>query len=107
MARNIMPRLFNMVMGLWLVLSAFLWQHPGQQFTNTWLVGAGTTLVAAAATRLPAARYVNVCLAVWLIIGTWLLPGRSEMTSLHNSLVAVLIGVAALLPTPRRVAPPV
>jgi hypothetical protein len=107
MHRNLTPRFFNLALGTWLLISAFLWTHSGAQFTNTWVVGLGAMLTAAAAMRVEWARFLTVGLAIWLFIGSWALPGRSEITFWHNQVVAILMFVAAWIPsaTPERMVP--
>src|SRR5690349_1717021 len=53
------PRWLNVLLGVWLFISAFLWPHSQAQFTNTWLMGVLAVIFALLASRLNEARYLN------------------------------------------------
>lgn len=93
------PRILNIILGIWLFVSAFLWMHSEAQFTNTWLVGAGITLFGLIALGAPAFRYVNTALAVWLFISVWALPILQTGTGWNNALVAIAVFVLSLIPS--------
>jgi hypothetical protein len=94
------PRILNVILGGWLLVSAFAWPHAQAQRTNTWVVGLISVLFALAAMTLPRARYFNTALAVWLVISTAaVLPFRTPGTTLNNTLVAIAIFVLSLVPS--------
>ena len=84
-------RIANVVLGVWLFISAFIWAHTQAQMTNTWIVGALCAIFALAAMRAPQARYVNTALAIWLFISVWVLPTMSAATLWNNVLVAIAV----------------
>lgn len=92
------PRWINVVVGLWLFMSAFLWAHTPAHFTNTWIVGALCAGAAVVGTKIRPMRFVNVGLAVWLFVGTWLFPGASSATLWNNLIAAIIMLVVALTP---------
>ncbi len=67
-------RIVNIVLGIWLFVSAFIWPHSYAQMTNTWIVGLLCVAFALIAMRVPEVRYLNTLLAVWLFISVWALP---------------------------------
>ncbi len=87
-------RVVNIVLGIWLFVSAFLWPHSYAQMNNTWIVGVLCVAFALIAMRVPEARYLNTLLAVWLFISVWALPRLTIATQWNNALVA--IGILAL-----------
>ena len=94
------PRWANIALGIWLILSSFLWAHSEAQFANAWIVGAGAAVVAAIAmTKREQARYVNAALAVWLFASAWVLPTVADATFWNHLIVSVLMLVASLTPT--------
>lgn len=107
---NSFARIGNIILGVGLFISAFLWEHTQAQFTNSWLVGLAIAAVATIGLFAPKARYANVVLAAWLIISVWALPTVSETTFWHNLLLGIVSLVLALVPSarvvPRRTAPP-
>src|SRR6516162_1948446 len=91
-------RVVNIVLGIWLFVSAFLWPHTDAQMTNTWIVGALCVAFALLAMRVPEARYLNTLLAVWLFISVWALPTMSVATRWNNAIVAIIILAASVVP---------
>jgi hypothetical protein len=91
-------RIVQIVLGVWLFISAFLWLHSGAQMTNTWVVGALCVAFALIALRVPEARYLNTLLAVWLFVSVWALPTLSSATRWCNALTAIAIFAVSLAP---------
>jgi hypothetical protein len=97
MREDKVPRYSNIVLGVWLFFSAFLWRHAAVQHTNTWLMGLVTVLVSLMALRRPVARYVNTLVGVWVIISSYMLPGTLLDTRSNNVLVGFFIAYVSLL----------
>jgi hypothetical protein len=91
-------RFVNIVLGIWLFISAFIWPHSYAQMTNTWILGVLCVAFALIAMRVPEARYLNTILAVWLFISVWALPSISVGTQWNNAIVAILIFFVSLAP---------
>jgi hypothetical protein len=91
-------RFVNIVLGIWLFISAFIWPHTYAQMTNTWILGVLCVAFALIAMRVPEARYLNTILAVWLFISVWALPSVSVGTQWNNAIVAILIFFVSLAP---------
>lgn len=91
-------RVVNIILGIWLFVSAFLWLHGSAQMTNTWIVGALAVAAALIAMRVPEVRYFNTVLAVWLFVSVWALPRINTATMWNNALVAVVMFFASLSP---------
>jgi hypothetical protein len=64
----------NVILGLWLFISAFVWPHSQAQWANTWILGVLCVIFALIAMARPAARYANLVLSVWLFISAFALP---------------------------------
>lgn len=92
-------RIANVILGVWLFISAFIWPHTQAQFTNTWIVGVICVALALIAMRVPAIRYLNTALAVWLFISAWALPHLVVGTVWNNVLVAIAIFFVSLVST--------
>jgi hypothetical protein len=92
------PRIVNVLLGIWLFISAFAWRHTPAQTTNTWIVGVLCVLFALVAMALPWGRYLNTLLAVWLFVSTWALPSIHAGTVWNNVVVAIAMFVVSLLP---------
>jgi hypothetical protein len=93
------PRVINVILGIWLFISAFAWPHTQAQLTNTWILGALCVVFALVAMGVPWVRYLNTLLAIWLFISAWALPTSSAGTIWNNVLVAIAIFVVSLIPT--------
>jgi phosphoglycerol transferase MdoB-like AlkP superfamily enzyme len=91
-------RIANVVLGVWLFISAFLWPHSYAQRTNTWILGALCVAFALIAMRVAEARYLNTLLAIWLFISVWALPSISNGTRWVNALTAIAIFAVSLTP---------
>ena len=92
------PRWFNIIVGVWLFLSAFLWAHTSAQFTNSLVVGALCAAAAAIGLKAPPFRFVNVALALWLFFSTWVFPVESGGTLWNNVIASILMLIIALVP---------
>jgi hypothetical protein len=91
----------NILLGIWLFISAFVWTHSQAQLTNTWILGVLCVVFALIAMRMQQVRYLNTALAVWLFISAFALPGSSRATVWNNALVAIAIFVVSLAPSDR------
>lgn len=94
-------RYLNVVLGAWLFTSAFAWQHSPEQFTNTWSMGVLTVFSAVLAMGMPAMRFVNTLVGIWLVLSSFMLPRLSGATGWHNAAVGVLIALVSLLASRR------
>ena len=93
------PRLANVTLGLWLVLSAFLWPHSTASQANTCLLGLVIMGIAAVAPPTPAVRAIGTVPAIWLFFSAFWIPDVTNWTMWHNAIVAILVCVLSLLPT--------
>ncbi len=102
-------RTLNVIIGVWLFVSAFTWRHTPASFTNTWILGLLVAIFALIAMRTLAARFVNTALSVWLFIAAFALPHATVATVWNNALCAIAIFILSLVPgaltgpMPRRV----
>lgn len=98
-ARGAAPRILNVLLGVWLFISAFAWPHTQAQMTNTWIVGVLCVIFALVSMAIPWVRYFNTVLAIWLFISAWALPNETPGTVWNNVLVAIAIFVVSLVPS--------
>ncbi len=94
-------RYWNVVVGIWLFISAFIWPHSPAQQTNTWICGLLCVAFALWAAAAPPMRYLNTALAVWLFISVWALPTLNAGTVWNNIIVAIVMFVISLIPSGR------
>jgi hypothetical protein len=90
--------MINVILGVWLFISAFLWPHTYEQLNNTWIVGVLCAACALVAMRYAEARYLNAVLGAWLFISVWVLPTTSRATAWNNALVGIAVFLVALAP---------
>ncbi len=101
-----LARWANVVLGVWLFISAFAWAHVPAQRANAWILGVLFVVFAlVAASREAAARWVNTVLAVWLFISVWALPHQSLGTQWNDALVAIAVFLLSLVPERGAAAP--
>jgi hypothetical protein len=91
-------RVLNVVVGAWVVLSAFLWHHTLSSRTNTWICGLLVVVFSLIALRAPRARFVTTAVAVWLFITSFTIATVSESTVWNNWICAVVIFFISLVP---------
>lgn len=92
------PQLVNILLGVWLFISAFLWPHAPPELTNTWILGALCVVFAFVALSVDWFRFFNTALAIWLFISAFALPTVSRGTVWNNALVAIAIFLLSLAP---------
>src|SRR5512142_3086914 len=88
----------NVVLGIWLFISAFAWEHTAAERTNTWILGVLCVVIALIAMSTPVARWLNTALAIWLFISVWALPHDNLGTMWNNAVVAIIVFLASLVP---------
>jgi hypothetical protein len=99
-------RFLNVILGLWLIVSASLWPHSPPQFVTTWVLGVLCAAAAALAAVKPPVRYMNTIFSVLLFISAFTLNRSGAATLWHNALVAIAIfGLSLVRPEDGRPAP--
>ncbi len=98
-ARGISPRIVNVIIGVWLFISAFVWPHTLAQKNNTWISAVICVAVALVGMGVPWMRYLNTLLAIWLFISAWALPSLTPGTIWNNVLCAIAIFIVSLVPS--------
>ncbi len=99
-------RYLTALVAVWLFISAFAWRHNPGMRQDTWIVGALMFVTALVAMAIPAFRWVNTALAVWLFLSTLFLPHQSAGTIWNNVIVAGVVFVLSLFPSGRLVPRP-
>ena len=87
----------NIVLGVWLFASAFLWQHTPATFINALVVGVVIAASAALAYRWPAARIVDTAAGVWLIASLFAWPSVGPATTWNNFFVGAAVALVSLV----------
>jgi hypothetical protein len=90
-------RLTNLVLGIWLFISAFSWAHSPASRANTWILGAIIALLSLSALRSPSARFGSSVAAVYLFISTLGLTQYSRATVWNNVIIAIAVFVFSLV----------
>lgn len=94
------PRYCNMLLGLWLFLSAFVWAHTPGNRINTCLVGLFVTIAATLATGASVVRRLTGALACWLMFTTLVVYPTRPATFWNNMILAALVLGVSLIPSP-------
>jgi hypothetical protein len=90
------PQYINLVLGIWLFISAFLWPHAPALKANTWILGIIISAVSIVAMRSPAARSLNAVAAAWLFFSSLAMTHLSVGTVWNNVLVAIAVFVVSV-----------
>lgn len=91
-------RYANIILGIWLFISAFVWAHGSAQMTNTWICGILAVGFALLTLASPGFRFANMLLGIWLFISAFALPRVSSGTVVNNAIVGALLFLFALVP---------
>jgi hypothetical protein len=83
----------ELILGVWLLLSAFAWRHSPLSMTNTWILGLIIVFLSEMRTR-----YATTAAAVWLFFSTLATAHHSSATLWNNLIVAVLVFLISLVP---------
>ncbi|HEY2744451.1 MAG TPA: SPW repeat protein [Polyangia bacterium] len=107
-------RIVNLILGVWLFISAFVWPHTMPSQTNTWILGLLIVLFALFSTAQPGARWLNTLAAIWLFFSSLAIFHTSPATVWNNVIVAIVVFVVSFIggyerrvtPTPTRTQTP-
>jgi len=88
-------RIFNVLLGTWLFLSAFAWPHTTAQGMVTLAAGALTVLTALVSIYYPRVRYLTAMLAILFFVASLATAGMSQ-TFWHNAVCAIAVFIAAM-----------
>lgn len=93
------PRWVNFLIGIWLIISAFVWPHTAGAQTNTWILGVLIAIAAIWAMFTPTVRFLNTILALWLFFSTLVIRHTEAATLWNNLICAVVVFVLSLIPS--------
>lgn len=96
--------LLNIVLAVWLFVSAYLLPHSATTSWNSMIVAvlvAAVALLAFSSPGRPGLRWINAVLAVWLFVTALVMPHTSLGTSLHDVGVSVVLAALSLIPPAR------
>jgi hypothetical protein len=88
----------NLVMGIWLIVSAFVLPHAGLPQINTIAIGALIALLALGSLVTPPLSWVNALPAVWLFGAGMAFQHQHHITSYNNIAVSLVVFLASLTP---------
>jgi hypothetical protein len=94
------PRRANAVLGAWLALSAFVWEHSLASQVNAFVVGIWIATAALWAARSGPLRIANTVIALWLGAATLAMSEVPPVAYWNNLAVAVLAFSLSLIPSP-------
>jgi hypothetical protein len=86
--RDVAVSALNVLLGVWLFATSFLWQHTAAGRVSTSIVGLLAVAIGLAAWRAAAAFYLDLLLAAWLVASIWLLP-HHPFASWNEAMVAI------------------
>lgn len=93
------PRWINLLLGVWLFISAFAWSHTMPEMTDAWIVGLMIVAASIIAMYWPPARYANTILAIWLFFSSLGFPHQHVATIWNHVIIAIIVFVVSLVPS--------
>ncbi|HSD21550.1 MAG TPA: hypothetical protein VLC54_15995 [Anaeromyxobacter sp.] len=91
-------RTLNLILALWLFVSAFAWPRTSASFTNAWVVGLLAAVFAVMGMTRAKARFADTALSAWLLVSAFVLPQRSPIARWNDLAVAVAMLLLSLVP---------
>lgn len=88
----------SILMGAWLLLSAFIWPHNVDARINSAICGALVAVFAALSPRYPVLRFVNTLLSVWIFVAAFALPHSNGWSVWNNAIVALIVFLTSFVP---------
>ncbi len=88
-------RIFNILMGVWLFVSAFVMPQGRGQIASTAICGALTTLLAVLTTYDPRSRYLTEAVGALVVVLALTVHPVGSATFWHNGVMGISIAVAA------------
>jgi hypothetical protein len=98
-AEGTWARSLNVLLGAWLFVSAFAWQHGQAANANTWICGLLVIGFALWALWMPTMRWWNTLIGAWVVFASFFLHHRSAVTQWNNIVLGVLILAISLVPS--------
>jgi hypothetical protein len=89
-------RIFNVLLGTWLFMSAFAWPHTPAQGMATMACALLTVLTALVSIYYPRVRYLTAMIAVALFVASLATASSMSQTFWHNAVIAIVIFLVAL-----------
>ncbi|HEX6837953.1 MAG TPA: hypothetical protein VF334_15350 [Polyangia bacterium] len=90
-------RILNFLLGVWLFISAFVWQHTAAERIDTWILGIWIAVFSLVAMAQPAARWLNTLAAIWLFFATLAIFHTQPGTLWNNLIVAVIVFILSFV----------
>jgi hypothetical protein len=90
-------RLINVVLGVWVVISALVWRRSGGSFINNIVTGIVIIVSALAAIRRPELRFVNAAAGIWLVASLFAWPNYSSPMVWNDAIVGAGVALVSLV----------
>ncbi len=90
-------RVVNCLIGIWLIISAFVWPHNNAEQLDTWILGIWIAAFSLMALRQPAARWLNTLAAIWLFFSTLAIHRTQPATTWNNVIAAIVVFALSLV----------
>jgi hypothetical protein len=89
----------NLVLGLWLQVSAFVWPRTDHSRVSAWLPGLLISIIALLSMGAPPMRWLNGFLALWLLLWTFAAAGNEPISYVSGVVSAILVLVLSTIPS--------
>ena len=87
----IWARVVNLLLGVWLFISAFVWPHTAGERLETWILGICIVVFSLVAMSYQPARWLNTLAAIALFFATLAVPHSNIGTMWNNIIIAVVV----------------
>jgi hypothetical protein len=100
------PRYANVLLGVWMFVSAFVWPHSRDACAAAWISGAGIAMNAFGAIWAPQVRYFNLPLGFLALVWQVSAAGNDARTLMSGLISSLLVVLFSLVPSGRLHHPP-
>jgi hypothetical protein len=90
-------RILGILVGTWLVISAFAWRHTPVQMANAVACGGLAVVLALVSVYWERARYLAGLLSVWIFFAALFTLRLREMTLWNNAVCAIALFLCSLV----------
>jgi hypothetical protein len=90
-------RLVNVALGVWLLISSFMWRPGSANFINMFVTALVIIVTALLAIRTPRFRFVSAAAGVWVIASLFAWPDYSSPIVWNNLLVGAGVALVSMV----------
>ncbi len=89
----------NLLLGIWLQVSIFVWPHTDATRISAWLPGLLVSTIALLAMGAPPMRWLNGFVALWLLLWTVATASAEALTYFNGVACGLMVLILSVIPS--------